>query len=402
MKKVEYEVQLRLDGRLIGNVRELAQSLTWARKRTRIGVDSIGFTLNDVLFAEWCSMRGVTVAEVLRPLALDCRIIRNGVPVAGGFLATMPAYQPKGNSANLSMKFDGYINLLAKVYLSPSIKTTGKMGQLVKAWVTIAEERATAAGKGFGFKEGRISDMAVVENTFQNYKDIKSAIADRCDNVTGAGPFEFYVEPDRTYNVIKDSEFGDVVNDYIIQYPNKTTGVGATSLSAKEITGFASTVIGIGSGQVSNNEAENTAITDLQTNAAAVAKYGYAEKILQQSSVANQTTLEQNVASELSSASSLQWQPEIKLSGVAVNPTPSGEKKIWVGDTITIDNSQDLTGMTSGQFRVNALQVSVKNTGAEEITPSLSRSDAAINTSSFAKDMVRMQNELLALKTASN
>lgn len=394
-----YEVQLRLNGKLIGNVRELAQNLTWTRNRTRIAVDSITFTLDDQLFSRWCSERHTSVAELLKPLALDCRIIRNGVAVAGGYLATMPAYQPKGVSASLAMKFDGYINYLANVYLAPGPTVKAKMGDLVQQWVETAETRAVAAGKGFGFKTGTISDMATVESTFENYKDVKSAITDRCDNVSGAGPFEFYVEPDRTYNVIKDSEFGDEITDYIIQYPTRLNGVAATSISAKEITGFASTVIGIGGGEVSNEEEADTAIVNIQTNSDAVLEYGYAEKLLQESSVSVVESLARNVAAELANTSTMQWQPNIKLIGTQVAPTPTGSHKIWIGDTVTLDNSEDLTGMTSGQFRVNSISVSVKNTGAEEITPSLSRGEA-INTNSFAKDWVRMQSELLALKTA--
>lgn len=394
-----YEVQLRLNGELIGNVRELAQNLTWTRNRTRIAVDSITFTLDDQLFSRWCSEHGTSVAEILKPLALDCRVIRNGIAVAGGYLATMPAYQPKGVSASLAMKFDGYINYLANVYLVPGPTVKAKMGDLVREWVETAEARAVAAGKGFGFKAGTISDMATVESTFENYKDVKSAITDRCDNTSGAGPFEFYVHPDRTYDVIKDSDFGKAITDYIIQYPTRLNGVAATSISAKEITGFASTVIGIGGGEVSNEEEADTAIIDTQTNSDAVLEYGYAEKLLQESSISAPETLARNVASELANTSTMQWQPDIKLIGTQVAPTPTGSHKIWIGDTVTLDNSEDLTGMTSGQFRVNSISVSVKNTGAEEITPSLSRGEA-INTNSFAKDWVRLQNELLALKTA--
>lgn len=395
----KYEVELRLNGTLIGDVRELAENLQWSRKRTRVGVDSISFTLNDKLLADWCAMRGVSVAELLKPLALDCRIVRNGVPVVGGFLATMPAYQPKGVSASLSMKFDGYLNYLANVYLNPGTQLTGKMGDIVKSWISLAENRATNAGKAFGFQPGKISNMETVESSFQNYKDIKGAITDRCDNVTGAGPFDVFFHPDRTYDVIKDSEFGEEITDYIINYPTQLNSPAATSISASEITGFASVVIGIGSGQVSGEEATDTAITDVQTNNVAVLEYGYAEKILQQSSVSNADTLARNVASELSATSAMQWQPTIKMTSKYVQPSPTGNNRIWIGDTITLQNNQDLTEMTSGKFRVDSLSVSVKNTGAEEITPTLSRGNA-INTNGFAQEWVRMQNELLALKTA--
>lgn len=396
-----YEVELRLNGTLIGNVREYAQNLVWTRKRTRIGVDQITFTINDQQLAEWCEMRGTSLAEILKPLALDCRITRNGVAVAGGFLATMPSYQPQGDNANLALKFDGYMNYLANVYLSPSITATGKMGDLIKAWITIAETRAAEAGRGFGFTEGNIDEMETVQSTFENYKDIKSAISDRCDNTTGAGPFEVIFNPDRSYDIIKDENFGDEITDYIIQYPTLINGVSATSISAKEITGFASRVIGIGAGEISNETANNTAIITEQTNSEAVLEYGYAEKILQQSSISKVETLERNVASELTATSNMQWQPEVKLLGTEVNPIPTGSHKIWIGDTVTLQNSQDQTGMTSGRFRVNQLKVSVKATGAEEITPSLSRGDA-INTNSFAKEWVRLRNEILAVKTATN
>lgn len=402
-----YEVELRLDGVLIGNIRKIAQNLTWTRQRARVGVDSITFSLNDKLFADWCEEHRTSINELLRPLALDCRVIRNGVPVVGGFLATMPAYSPNDSTATLAMKFDGYLNYLAGVYLEPGYSQKNvAMGDVVKAWVEVAETRAITAGKGFGFKAGEISVMEKVVSSFNNYKDIKGAITDRCDNTSGAGPFDFFVHPDRTYDVIKDSDFGDTITDYAIQYPMLYNVPSATSISAGELTGFASCVIGIGAGEVSGDETDPTegeesqeAIVNVQTDNEAVKKYGYAEVTLQNSSVSVMETLEANVASELTSRTAMQWQPQIKMSGNHVNPVPTGSRKIWIGDTVTLQNNADRTGMTSGEFRVNSLSVSVVATGAEEITPTLSRGDA-INTNSFANDFVRMQSELLALKTA--
>lgn len=389
---VIYEVQLRLDGKLIGNIRPIAQNLKWTRNRTRIGVDSISFIVNDYLFAQWCRQRNEDMADMLRPLALDCRIMRNGVPLVGGFLATMPAYAAQGQSANLELKFDGYLNYLAGVYLYPGPVQRGKMGDLIKQWITLADQRASVAGKAFGFITGNIDEMTVVEQSISNYAAIKDIIGNRCDNESGAGPFELYFHPDRSYDVVKDSNFGDAITDYVVQYPMQINGVSATTMSAKELTGYASTVIGIGNGDVEE------AITSTQTNQEAVQRYGYAEYILNESSVSVQDTLNRNTASELASRSSMIWQPEIKLSGRQVAPIPTGNHKIWIGDTIKLQNNQDLTGMTSGDFRVNSLTVSVDANNAEEIMPILSRGNA-INTNSFAKDFIRIKNELLALKT---
>lgn len=383
-----YAVELRLNGRLIGNVREIAEDLSWSRKRTRIGVDSISFTLNDQLFARWCNMRNVTIKEMLSPMALDCRIIRNGVPLVGGFLATMPAYQANGTSADLSLSFDGYLNLLAGVYLSPEGAYGGAMGSVIQNWINLADTRATSAGKAFGFKDGSIDNMASIQETFDSWKSIKDAITDRCDNTTGAGPFEVYFHPDRTYDVIQEPNFGQEITDYVVQYPNQINGVGALEISAPEISNFATSVIGVGD--------DESGISNQQINNAAVKLYGYAEEVFQQSSVSTMETLIRNTATELSNVSNLDWQPQIKLSGKVVAPVPTGVKKIWIGDTIKIQNDEDLTGMASGTFRVNSLEVSVDANGAETITPTLSRSEA-INTNSFVKDFVRMRNNLLAV-----
>lgn len=405
-EKNTYIVELRLDGELLGNVRPIAQNLKWTRNRTRIGVDSVTFTVNDKLLADWCAQRGTTVAEILRPLALDCRVIRNGVPVVGGFLATMPAYKPNGASASLDLKFDGYMNYLAGVYINPGPTQQAPMGEMVQGWITMADERAATAGKAFGFTAGSIAALATVEQTFDNYKSVKDAIADRCDNITGAGPFEVYWHPDRTYDVIADADFGDEITDYVIQYPTRINGVPGTALQASELTGFASTIIGIGAGDIDNGEIptegeEDTkpAPTSLQTNTEAVQRYGYAEYILQESSVSVQETLDRNTATELENRSTMVWQPQVTLYGRDVAPIPTGEKKIWIGDTVRVQNTQDYTGMTSGSFRVNSLQVTVESTDAEKIVPTLSRGEA-INRDSFVQDFVRMQREMLALKTA--
>lgn len=369
----KYEVQLRIDGTLIGDVRELAYNLTWTKRRTKSGVDEIDFTLNDVLFSKWCEARGVTISQMLKPLALDCRIVRNGVPILGGFLATMPAYSPNGTSANLQMRFDGYMNYLGGVYIRPIGLVQGRMGALIQQRIADAEQLATEAGKGFGITAGNIENLPIVEHTFDNYKTVKDWIAERCDNTTGAGPFDLVFNPDRSYDIFSDANFGDIITDYTIRYPALQVGVSAATISAPEAGGYASTVIGIGAGEISSDASKNTAITSVQTNFDAVAEFGYAEATLQESSISVQQTLDNNTTTSLNNRSNPQWKPEITLVGKQVAPTAAGERKIWIGDRVTIVNDEDLTGQTSGQFRVNELQVKVSATGAETIKPTLER-----------------------------
>lgn len=397
----EYEVMLYLNGKLIGNCRTLCRNLKWVRRRTRAGVDEISFTLNDALFSKWCSDRGVKAVDMLKPLALECRVIRNGVPVVGGFLATMPAYRPNEVSAELAMRFDGFLNLLDGVYLAPAAAVSGKMGELIHEWINEANSRSEAAGKGYGFMAGQISEMAVVQQSFENYTSIKHVIVNRCDNTSGAGPFDVYFHADKTYDVVKDEEFGDDIKDYIIKYPAPLAGVSALNITAAEVSGFASAVIGIGAGEVGASEEASEAIVNMQTNSEAVKEFGYFETMYQASSVSVMETLERNTAAKLKTTSSGVWQPQVTLTGRQVAPTPSGKNKIWVGDTVQIYNSIDYTGQTNGKFRVNELSVSVSASNAETIKPTLVRGDVS-PALSFAQEIMAIKDELLALKTARN
>lgn len=369
----DYQVQLRLNGTLIGDIAGLAQDLKWARRRTMVGVDSIDFTLNDVLFAEWCMKRGTTIQDMLKPLALDCRVIRDGEPVVGGFLATMPAYSPQGSSANLQLRFDGYTNLLAGVYMSPIGTQSGEAGSVFASWLMLADSRAAAAGKAFNFTAGEISTFPTIQQTFDNYKTIKDAIADRADNLTGAGQFDLYWDASRTYNIIKDDEFGQVIQGYTIKYP-MAGRVGAASISAPEVDGFASSIIAIGAGEISSDQTKNTAIIYTSTDSDFVQEYGYAEMMYQDSSISVQATLERNAEARLAEAQDARWEPQITLTGRQVVPAPtSATTRLWLGDTVRIQNDEDLTGQTSGWFRVQELQVARSAAGGEVITPVLKR-----------------------------
>ena len=373
IETAEYILELRINGTLIGNIQPLAQNLVWTRRRTMAGVDSIDFTVNDVLFDEWCRRRGTDIQQVLKPYALDCRIIRNGEPIIGGYLATMPAYQPRGASADLALRFDGYTNLLAGVYMYPIGQQSGEAGAVFASWIQVADSRATAAGKGFDFLAGTVSTFNSIQQTFDNYKTIKDAIADRADNLTGAGPFDLYWDADRTYNIIKDSEFGQKIQNYVVRYP-MVGATGAVSISASEVDGFASSIIAVGAGEISSDATKNTAITYTATNAEFVQEYGYAETMYQESSISRLETLTRNANARLADAQDARWEPQITLTGRQIAPQPTdAPNKLWIGDTIRLHNSEDLTGQTSGWFRVQELQVAVSATGAETITPVLKR-----------------------------
>ena len=374
-----YEVNLYINGILIGDCRRIAEGLTYTRRRTKMGADSIDFTINDVLLNKWCLERGTNINDILKPLALECRLTRNGVDIVGGFLATMPAYAPLNASADLNLHFDGYLNLLAGVYIRdtnsnlPLGTITGPAGSMVSSMISFANNTSGDAGKSFGFYPGVIENLPSITHTFNNYKTVKDWICERCDNITGAGPFDLYFHADKTYDIYSETHFGDIINDWVAFYPTLLNNTSATSISAAEIAGFASAVIGLGSGEVSADPNENTALYGFTMNPSKVLEFGYYENLYQESSISRAEVLTQNITTNLNNVSNPIWQPQITLHGKQVAPKPSGTNKIWIGDTIKINNSADLTGMTNGSFRVNELQVDISAAGDETITPVLER-----------------------------
>ena len=366
-----YEIELRINGTLIGDVRPIAQNLKWRKCRTASGVDEIDFTLNDHVFAKWCEERNTTINDMLKPYALDARIIRDGEAIIGGYLATMPAYQPQADSANLALRFDGYLNLLAGVYIRPTPRQVAKAGAMVAGWIADAEARATAAGKAFGITAGTIADLAQIERTIDNYKPVKEAITDLCDNVEGAGPFDLIFNPDRSYYIT--NTLGRIITAWNLYYPARQAGQGVATISAPEVQGFASHIITLGAGEVSADPQKSTVVIAEESNSDAIADFGYVEKLTQYSSVSTQSVLNQHCATDLANASEVQWNPQITLLGRQTPPSPTANYGLWLGDRINIINTEDMTGQTSGQFRINILDVSVSATNAETITPTLER-----------------------------
>ena len=373
IKTADYKLELRINGQLIGDLRNIAQNLTWSRCRTNYGVDEIDFTLNDQIFAKWCEDRNTTIDQIMKPYALDCRVIRNGEEVAGGFLATRPAYSPKSASADLQFRFDGYLNLLAGVYLHPTPLTTKRADQMVKDWITLADTRAEEAGKAFGFTfDATHSDqLATIQRTFDSYKTIKEAITQLTDNVDGAGIFDVIFNPDRSYYIT--NKLGREITSWQLYYPPRLAGQSVSSISADEVQGFASHVITLGAGETSSDPAKSTVITAESTNAEAVAEFGYVETLTQYSSVSTQSTLDGHNASDLREASNCFWEPNITLTGSQTPPSPTEDYGLWIGDVIYLENTVDPTGATSGWFRIQAIEVSVSANGAENIKPIIER-----------------------------
>lgn len=371
IKQATYRLELRLNGQVIGDLKNIAQNLHWTRCRTNYGVDEIDFTINDQILESWCEQRNTTIEQIMKPYALDARIIRNGEAVAGGFLATRPAYNPRNASANLRFRFDGYINLLAGVYLHPTPLQTKRADLMVRDWITLAEQRATAAGKGFGITLHNTEPLPTVQRTLDNYKTVKEAISQMTDNVDGAGEFDVIFNPDRSYDIVKN--LGREITSWQLYYPPRLAGQSVATISADEVQGFASHVITLGAGETSSDPAKSTVLVSESTNPEAVQEFGYVETLTQYSSVSRQSTLDGHNSTDLREASNCFWEPAITLTGSQTPPSPTEDYGLWIGDKFYLENTIDPTGATSGWFRIQAIDVQISATGAETITPTIER-----------------------------
>lgn len=378
--------------------RPYLQDLNYTRRMTKKGADEINFTANDKILDEKVSglVYGAniaisSIADILKPLSLNCQIMRENPDgttqeVACGFLATMPSYRPKGTSADLAFKFDGYLNLWEGILIyGNSNLPYGEINQKINSFANnyiqnVAQARAVAAGKSLSMTAGISTGTWInILQSFDSYKTLKEFICERCDNTTGQGPFNVYWDIFdqhgalyRRYTFATDDTFGITRSDWSAHYPADIDQTSATQISAGEVAGFASCILAVGNGETSSDSDVNTAILDREVDSSAVSDYGYWESIYQNSSISTPSVLKIHALTELSNASNPVWQPKIKLTGRQVEPRPgAGNKRIWLGDTITIQNDEDITGMTSGQFRVSELRVDISSTNAETIMPTL-------------------------------
>ena len=177
--------------------------------------------------------------------------------------------------------------------------------------------------------------------------------------------------PDRSYDIT--NQLGRDITAWELTYPAQLAGQGIATISAQEVQGFASHIIALGAGETSSDPAKSTVITAEYSNAEAISTYGYVEQLVQYSSISRQTTLNSHALADLNNASNVRWQPQITLLGRQTPPSPTEDYGLWIGDHIWLTNKADLTGQTSGKFRVNQISVAVSANGGEIVTPELER-----------------------------
>lgn len=363
MYDTDYEIQLRYNGTLIGNVYPITTARSWSKVKN--GVDQISFSVSMLKMQEWCVKRGTTLAEIVKPLKLDARIVRNGTPLLGGILLEIPSYSLDNDKIDceIQFNFDGYLNIYSGLYIRPTLVYNSQpLNQYLVDIVNRANTIASNAGGDTGVTIGHIDILGNDQNTYDSYKAVKDALTEQTDNETGAGNFDIDFTYDRKFCIYK--QMGDDRTDLVIRYPSIRGAVNATSVSFDAWNSLATHVIGVGAG---NGVGDGGAAIVRQTSAAqdafGISEFGYYEQVFQDSSISRADTLDNKISGVLEQGTKVLLTPTI---GIVGNQLDLGNT-FWIGDRFSFQNDFDPFIPTSATLRVLQLDCTIDDTGAEDL-----------------------------------
>lgn len=363
MYDTQYEIQLRFAGTLIGNIYPITTARSWSKVKN--GVDQISFSVSMLKMQEWCEQRGTTLAEIVKPLKLDARVVRNGTPLLGGVLLEVPSYSLSNDNVDceLAFNFDGYLNIYSGLYIRPTLTYSSQpLNRYLVDILNRANTLASNAGADTGVTLGHIDTLGNDQNTYDSYKAVKDALTEQTDNETGAGNFDIDFTYDRKFCIYK--EMGEDRTDLVIRYPSVRGAVNATSVSFDAWNSLATHVIGVGAGNgVGDGGAAITAETSSSQDAFGISEFGYYEQVFQDSSISRKPTLQNKISGILEKGTKVLLTPTI---GVAGNQLDLGNT-FWIGDRFSFENSFDPFVPTSATLRVLQLDCTIDDTGAEDL-----------------------------------
>lgn len=360
MIETRYEIQLRFDGTLIGDIMPITTARSW--QKVKNGVDQISFSVSMLKMQEWCIERNTTLAEIVKPLKLDARIVRNGVPLLGGILLEIPGYNLSNDTVDavLDFTFDGYLNIYSGIYIRPTkVYNSQPLNQYLVAIVNDANSRASSAGAPTGVVVGHVDTLPNDQNTYDSFKAVKDILTEQTDNTEGAGQFDINFTYDRHFEIWQ--KMGNDRTNMLIRYPSVRGALNATSVSFDAWSGLATHVIGVGAG---NGVGDGGAALVAETqSASAISDFGYFETIFQDSSISREATLRNKISGVLNDGIQPRLTPKINIVG---NYLELGTL-FWIGDTFSFTNELDPFIDTDAVLRVKELDCTIDDTGAEDL-----------------------------------
>ena len=357
-----YEVRLYRDRDYLGDLGKLARDLTWTVNRNpQIGYNTLSFKVDQIAFDNWCKSTGVETEDVIRPINTDCQIwVRNTpmaepVCVANGYLYAMPTGVANGDAMDYQFEFKDQFLKLQGASKIPNGTTYNQWygDDLISDLIIKAQTRQDVS---YGFTRGTTTRLPKIDRTYTDWKPVSEAIAEMCDNSTGAGQFDVWIDQNYKWNIAqprgKDSGL-------VFTYPYDPTLTMIPMASAptyEQAPELATAILAVGSGQ------GDAAVSVLVKDDDAIERYGYIEQYKQYSSIEQASTLQQKALADLDNAIYPDPAPTISVNGVFINWENFG-----VGDRIDYVNNAAVNYGLSGHVRVATITVNCDGNRNESV-----------------------------------
>lgn len=357
-----YEVRLYRNRDYLGDLGKLARELTWTVNRNpQVGYNSLSFKVDQIAFDNWCKGTGVETDDIVRPINTDCQIwVRNTpmdepVCVANGYLYAMPTGVPNGDAMDYQFEFkDQFLKLQgASKIPNGTTYTQWYADDLVSDLITKAQARQ---GVSYGFSKGAVVRLPKIDRTYTDWKPVSEAIAEMCDNSTGAGQFDVWIDQNYKWNIAKPRGQDSGLVFHYPYDPTLTMIPMASAPTYEQVPELMTAIRAVGEGQ------GEAAITTLIKDNDAIERYGYVEGYQQYSSITNLNTLNQKARADLDNAINPNPAPTISINGVFID-----WKTFGVGDLVSYVNEQAVGYGLAGTVRVATITVNCDGNRNESV-----------------------------------
>ena len=358
-----YEIRLYRNRDLIGNLGKIARELTWTVNRNpQVGYNSLSFKVDQRAFDRWCQSHGIETSDLITPINTDCEIwVRNDpqaepVCVAWGYLYAYPTLVANTDALDYQFTFkDQFLKLQGADVIPNGTTYTQQYADDVEADLMLKGQQRQNAN--YGFVRGDTDRLAKIDRTYSDWKPVSEAMAEMCDNSTGAGQFDIWIDQDYRLN-IKKPRGQD--SGLVFVYPYTTASAQipmSASPNYEQAPELATAILAVGSGQ------GDAAVSVLVKDNDAIKKYGYIEQYKQYSSIEQLSTLQQKARADLDAAIYPDPAPTISVNGVFINWA-----NFYVGDRIDYVNNTAVNYGLSGHVRVKTIKVNCDGNRNESIT----------------------------------
>lgn len=339
----EYKIEVySKNGKLLGDIRHLAQDLKWTEQRN--AAETVSFRMDLARYEEYIAKTGMNPYDFMDAGTTDIRIVRNGRQRIGAHLIKMN-FTPNDPSVDIELALSGYLNYFKDAYVDAAYNNV-RQGDIM--WGVISQYQAKQDGD-FGIRRGQFTSLGKnPRQRNQKRAEVKDFLV-RLSNVINGPDFQF--TPDKKFNTY--DAIGTYRPDIRLSYPGNVADFGFE----RSIDALANYIIGIGSGN--GEDAPSAFATDPFSRQALYRR----EKIVTFSSVEREETLQENTDGILEMLKDVRELPSFTLADGVLDLNDIG-----IGDTIWAElNGYKMLEHIRGFYRIEKIEVSVDDNDAEEV-----------------------------------